>query len=88
MTVKKSLCRLPSKLDKQGPAIRTHALEAVLELCHAYNLAVVDLHNLQVEKNPRKEAIGKLEGLCRDIEAQIMSCDERVVPDGKAEVSN
>ncbi|MGF6177884.1 hypothetical protein [Ensifer sp. 4252] len=85
MRIKNSLRRLLSPSVGQRPAPRTYVLESLLDLCQAYNLAVAELHRLQVETHPREDAIREFEVLCRDIEVQLMSCIEKVDRVGKAE---
>ena len=85
MRINNSLRRLLSPSVGQEPAQRTHVLESLLDLCQAYNLAVTELHRLQVETHPRQDAIREFEGLCRDIEVRLMSCIEKVDRAGKAE---
>ena len=85
MRIKNSLSRLLSPTLGQELAPRTHVLESLLDLCQAYNLAVTELHRLQLETHPRQDAIREFEVLCRDIEMRLMSCIEKVDRAGKAE---
>lgn len=85
MRIKNSLSRLLSPTLGQELAPRTHVLESLLDLCQAYNLAVTELHRLQLETHPRQDVIREFEVLCRDIEMRLMSCIEKVDRAGKAE---
>ncbi|WP_457584388.1 hypothetical protein [Ensifer canadensis] len=85
MTIKNAISRLLAPSVAERPALRTHVLENLLDLCQAYSLAVTELHRLQIETHPRQEAIREFEVLCRDIEVRLTSCIEKVDRDGKAE---